>query len=77
MASDIKKSHSPNKNAAASMDIARNQVASKIMDLDEPIPGDRKAIFRRLEEDLTEQIRIAMRNQKNYTNLGDVVNSKK
>lgn len=49
----------------------------QIEPVDVTIPGDRNSVYRRLEENLTEQIRIAMRFQKNYQHLGDVVNAKR
>lgn len=55
-----------------------SQASSKQIEPDDvTIPGDRNSVYRRLEENLTEQIRIAMRYQKNYQHLGDVVNAKR
>jgi hypothetical protein len=63
--------------ASSTMPKSVSQMLTSGADLTEPVPGDRKAVFKRLEEDLTEQIRIAMRHHKNYINLGDVSNAKK
>ena len=44
---------------------------------DEPIMGDRKAIFKRLQEDLMQQIKISTANYKHFTNMGDIANANK
>ena len=44
---------------------------------DEPIVGDRKTVFKRLQDDLVEQISLATANFKHFTNMGDVNNANK
>lgn len=44
---------------------------------DEPITGDRNAVFKRLQEDLRAQIKIATDNFKHFTSMGDVSNANK
>jgi hypothetical protein len=44
---------------------------------DEPIVGDRKTVFKRLQDDLVEQISLATANFKHFTNMGDVNNASK
>jgi len=50
----------------------------KNVKLDEdPIPGDRKAVFKRLQEDLVEQIKMATATYKHFQNMGDIANANK
>lgn len=45
--------------------------------IDEIITGDRESIYKRLLEDLREQVSIATANFKHFTNMGDVANANK
>jgi coiled-coil and C2 domain-containing protein 1 len=51
-------------------------ISSKLVDIP-PIQGDRKTVYKHLQDDLMEQIKIATANFKHFTSMGDVNNSNK
>lgn len=51
-------------------------VTTKLID-EQPIQGDRKTVYKRLQDDLVEQIKIATANFKHFTSMGDINNANK
>ena len=77
LADKQKKLASPTKNNSAILKKVEAVMASSLLLNDEPISGDREAIFKRLQADLMQQIKIATANFKHFTNMGDVTNANK
>jgi coiled-coil and C2 domain-containing protein 1 len=65
--------------AAANLNSLSSSLSTNlaIRSIDEPITGDRKEIYKRLQEILVEQINLATQNFQHYKNMGDVANANK
>ena len=59
-----------------SSQVLPSEVTTRLID-EPPIQGDRKTIYKHLQDDLLEQIKIATANFKHFTSMGDVSNANK
>ena len=66
----------PNVTARSNVATSPSVVVIKSTDLP-PIEGDRKTVYKRLQDDLKEQIQLATENFKHFTSMGDVNNANK